>query len=61
MGDAAYAAKPSARRRAPAFEGGSATIRDNVNQSANPRFNPEIASAYSRLSRATNSAVLGTS
>ena len=61
MGDAAYAAKPSARRRAPAFEGGSATIRDNVNQSANPAFNPAIASAYSRLSRATNSAVLGTS
>ena len=61
MGDAAYAAKPSARRRAPAFEGGSATIRDNVNQSANPRFNPASASAYSRLSRVTNSAVLGTS
>ena len=28
---------------------------------ANPRFNPATASAYSRLSRATNSAVLGTS
>jgi hypothetical protein len=27
MGDAAYAAKPSARMRAPAFEGGSAMIR----------------------------------
>jgi len=61
MGDAAYAAKPSARRRAPAFEGGSATIRDNVNQSANPRFNPASASAYSLCSRVTNSAVLGTS
>ena len=61
MGDAAYAAKPSARRRAPAFERGSATIRNNLNQAANPRFNPATASAYSRLSRATNSAVLGTS
>ena len=61
MGDAAYAAKPSARRRAPAFEGGSATIRNNLNQAAKPLFNPAIASAYSRLSRATSSAVLGTS
>jgi hypothetical protein len=28
MGAAANAAKPSARRREPAFEGGSVTIRD---------------------------------
>ena len=61
MGDAAYAAKPSARRRAPAFEGGSATIRNNLNQAAKPLFNPAIAASCSRLSRATNSAVLGTS
>jgi hypothetical protein len=61
MGDAAYAAKPSARRRAPAFVGGSARIRNNLNQAPNPAFNPAIAAAYSRLSRATNSAVLGTS
>jgi hypothetical protein len=35
MGDAAYAAKPSARMRAPAFEGGSVTIRITVRQGFN--------------------------